>query len=66
MQVTLSSLRLSSTFAGMVKRKTITCPEFVPAHNVGEVVVAVNLKVVVEHKNLKLSFLILKVIFFFN
>merc|ERR1712226_47063 len=48
MQVTLSSLRFSSSsFAdcGVVKRNTITCPEFVPAHNVGEVVVGLAIKV---------------------
>ena len=38
--VTLSSLRFSSP-VGRVKSKTKTCPELVPAHNVGDVVVAV-------------------------
>ena len=52
MQVTLSSLRFSSSFdaGGMVKRNTITCPEFVPAHNVGEVVVAVNYIIIFMRK----------------
>merc|ERR1719461_1982512 len=36
--VTFSSLRFSSP-VGMVKRKTRTCPELVPAHIVGDVVV---------------------------
>ena len=39
MAVTLSSWRFSPS--GRVKSKTKTCPELVPAHNVGDVVVAV-------------------------